>query len=645
MCGIFGLFLADPAAAGEMRIRAAVDRLFVLSESRGREAAGLALRHDDTIAVYKRPCAASEMIRSPSYRRLFSDLAPGRPFAAIGHSRLVTNGSQLIHRNNQPVAKHGLVAVHNGIIVNDGALWRRHPEFRPESNLDTEILVELMAAARRAGKGLREALSVAIAEIDGTVSTAVLADDGDVALLATNTGSLHYAFDSARLVGVFASERFILDRALAHCADLGRFAGDAARRLEPGRGLAIDLASLEADEFDAAGGSTRRNVPPTAAIAQRRLSLLDANRADDPANAELRRCARCILPETMPFISFDDRGVCNYCADHVEQPLLGRETLEKALAPQRRANGRPDCLVGLSGGRDSSYGLHFVKVELNMNPIAFTYDWGMVTDLARRNQARLCGRLGVEHILVSADIAGKRRNIRRNVEAWLRQPDLGMVPLFMAGDKQYYYHAKRLMRETGVAVLFYLENGRYEQTLFKAGFCGVNERGRRIFDIPLVEKLRLAFYYVGRFARNPRYLNSSLFDTVGAFVSSYVLKHDFVPLFDFVPWREDDVVNTLVERYGWERASDTDSTWRIGDGTAAFYNFIYYTLAGFTEHDTFRSNQIRAGAIARDEALRRVREDNAPRWESMEWYARVVGFDLADAVRVIGNAPRLYRTE
>jgi glucosamine--fructose-6-phosphate aminotransferase (isomerizing) len=41
------------------------------------------------------------------------------------------------------------------------------------------------------------------------------------------------------------------------------------------------------------------------------------------------------------------------------------------------------------------------------------------------------GQLGVENILVSADIKKKRDNIRKNVEAWLKQPALGMIPLFM----------------------------------------------------------------------------------------------------------------------------------------------------------------------------------------------------------------------
>ena len=49
----------------------------------------------------------------------------------------------------------------------------------------------------------------------------------------------------------------------------------------------------------------------------------------------------------------------------------------------------------------------------------------------------------------------------------------------------------------------------------------------------------------------------------------------FYNLFDYWSWDETQIDRTL-DSYGWERAVDTKSTWRIGDGTAAFYNYIYY---------------------------------------------------------------------
>jgi hypothetical protein len=322
---------------------------------------------------------------------------------------------------------------------------------------------------------------------------------------------------------------------------------------------------------------------------------------------------------------------------------MGREALEEKLAKYRSNNGQPDCIVPLSGGRDSCYGLHYIKTVLKMNPVAYTYDWGMVTDLARRNQARLCGKLGVEHILVSADIKRKRKYIRKNVEAWLRKPDLGLIPLFMAGDKQYFYYANRLMKQTGIKLIIFSENLKYEAGRFKSGFCGIEEGKGRFNRMGVLNKAKLAMYYLSSFLKNPAYLNRSLLDTVFAFYCYYFMEHDYTQLYEYIEWDEDTIVSTLRNEYDWEISNDTKSTWRIGDGTAAFYNFIYYTVAGFTENDTFRSNQIRYGKLSREKALELANEENKPMWQSMQWYSTTNCFDLDDAILRINCMPKLYR--
>jgi hypothetical protein len=141
---------------------------------------------------------------------------------------------------------------------------------------------------------------------------------------------------------------------------------------------------------------------------------------------------------------------------------------------------------------------------------------------------------------------------------------------------------------------------------------------------------------------NYRYLNRSLVDTLGAYYSSYILKDDYFYLYHYYPWIESEVENTLIDEYNWMGSSDNISGWRVGDGTAAFYNYIYYIVAGFTEHDTFRSNQIRDGKISRTEALKRVEFENQPRWEMLEWYSKRVGFNLQQALSIIHRIPKLY---
>lgn len=360
----------------------------------------------------------------------------------------------------------------------------------------------------------------------------------------------------------------------------------------------------------------------------------------------LKRCSRCVLPETMPFVDFDAEGVCAYCRAHQPISVRGHAALEALVAPHRRGDGRPDCIVGVSGGRDSIFGLHYLKTVLGMTPVAYTYDWGMVTDLARRNVSRICGRLGIEHILVSADIPKKREYIRTNVEAWLARPSLGTVPLFMAGDKAYFYYLNRARQQLGLKLAFLCEN-LLERTDFKTGFAGVapviHDRDHA-YTLPMGHKLGLARFYGKEFLHNPRYLNRSLLDSAKAFAYYYLIKRDYHNLYGYIPWDEPTIAETLLGSYDFERAEDTESLWRIGDGTAPFYNYIYHTIAGMTENDTFRSNQIRNGAMTRSLALDLIERDNHPRFPSIQWYLKTIGVDrsVEDVLEAIETAPKRY---
>jgi glutamine---fructose-6-phosphate transaminase (isomerizing) len=354
----------------------------------------------------------------------------------------------------------------------------------------------------------------------------------------------------------------------------------------------------------------------------------------------LLRCKRCIRPETFPFITFDAEGVCNFCQTYKPVQYLGREPLEERVRRLRSSGPRADVLMTFSGGRDSSYGLHVAVKELGLKPIAFTYDWGVITDLARRNQARLCGKLGIEQILVSADIGWKRANIRKNLIAWLKRPLLGMIPLLMAGDKQYFKIANKLARDLELRAILLAANP-YEKTTFKAGFCGVPPaKGNRP---SLAERLQMLAYFGKEFLLNPGLLNGSLLDSADAFISFYGIKHDYVRMFEYVPWQENVINGTLTQDYNWELATDTSTTWRIGDGTAAFYNYVYCLVAGFTENDTFRSNQIREGVIGRAEALRKIEVENRARFDSLLWYFSILGLDPVDTLQAVNRIPRLYR--
>jgi hypothetical protein len=268
--------------------------------------------------------------------------------------------------------------------------------------------------------------------------------------------------------------------------------------------------------------------------------------------------------------------------------------------------------------------------------VAFTYDWGFVSDRARRNISRICGELGVEHILVAADIEMKRLNVKKNIIAWGHKPDLALIPLFMAGDKHFFEIADRLKKERDCHSVVFGMN-RLEQTRFKAGLSG--SRGpvrsdKTTHHIKLGDKMRMILYYLKSFAQNYRYINSSLIDTIQGFLSFYARKETYENFFDYVPWDE-STVNTVNAGLGWESSEETENTWRVGDATASFYNYAYQYSLGFNELDTFRSNQIRSGQISREDAIRLLKEESKPRVMDFNDYAVMVGISSEELLSFI----------
>lgn len=669
MCGIIG-FSCDKDFQ-EQHIRSLIKQLFVLSESRGKEASGIAIGTGQDIRFIRSPFTASELVKS----RVFTDevdtaLGKTDPFLSlIGHSRLVTNGYEHNNTNNQPVIVGSVMAVHNGIIVNYREAWAAHSQLQPHTELDSEVIPALLSHYAQKNLPVSSWMPMLYAQLKGTASTAVLLADRPLMLLATNNGSLYYARHSEGKAWVFGSERYILETALQKNPNTG-FLPSGVKQLQAGHFIIIDLQNqhgvigqltsgiqhnISSDVFPAplpiievtTPVSTRpvelnRSMEYACATIPKEL-VFDVEKRRDRIEA-LKRCTHCILPETFPFISFDVNGICNYCHFHIPSVRKGVEALA-AVADLYRgkiSNGY-DCLVPFSGGRDSSYALHYIKEELKLNPLAFSYDWGMLTDIGRRNQARMCGALGVEHILVSADIRKKRKNIRLNVLAWLKKPNLGTIPLFMAGDKKFLHIIGQLLKRNSLELSFVGEN-MLETTRFKTGFCGIPPHfsNENTYTLPLIAKMRMAVFYGHQYLLNPAFINTSLLDTLDAFSSYYVRKHENLNIFDYLSWDEQTIESTLIHKYDWETDPSTSTTWRIGDGTAAFYNYIYYMVAGFTENDTFRSNQIREGMISRDEALRKANTENLPRWDSIQWYCNVIQIDWERAIGVINRIKPLY---
>ncbi|HNS61227.1 MAG TPA: N-acetyl sugar amidotransferase [Anaerolineales bacterium] len=115
-------------------------------------------------------------------------------------------------------------------------------------------------------------------------------------------------------------------------------------------------------------------------------------------------CARCLMDTTDPNIVFDENGVCNHCHDHdrlMKQKVVtgkaGEEYLQKLVDEMKRdGRGKPyDCLIGVSGGVDSTYVAYLVK-KMGLRPLAVHMDNGWDSELAVKNIEETLKRLGID---------------------------------------------------------------------------------------------------------------------------------------------------------------------------------------------------------------------------------------------------------
>lgn len=119
----------------------------------------------------------------------------------------------------------------------------------------------------------------------------------------------------------------------------------------------------------------------------------------------MSKCRNCLLPEAVPDAHLNGEGVCQKCCDsaelHIQQSESARQRylrdLEDTLETCRGV-GKYDCLVNLSGGKDSCYLLYKAKVEYGLNVLAFTMDIN-IPDIAWKNIRKTIDKLDVPHLV------------------------------------------------------------------------------------------------------------------------------------------------------------------------------------------------------------------------------------------------------
>jgi len=306
-------------------------------------------------------------------------------------------------------------------------------------------------------------------------------------------------------------------------------------------------------------------------------------------------CSRCIMDTSDPGIVFDARGLCDHCRnfDSMIRPNWhtdrhGEVRLEY-LAGQIRQDGKGkdfDCIIGLSGGLDSSYAAYVTKEKMGLRPLLFHVDAGWNTDQAVGNIEKLVDGLGVD---LYTDVV-KWDAVKRMQVAFLRSgiPDQDLVQdaAFFAG--LYKFARKHKISHIITGSNFSTECCREPEEW--GGYLGIDSTlfediweqcgdGKPNDEFPLVDIVKYKIWYQK--------------------VLGMKVHH---PL-NLVPYVKKEAEDELGRRFGWQRFQHKHHESRF---TRFYEDYWLPRRFGFEKRRAHFSSLIMTGQMTREQALIRI---------------------------------------
>ena len=313
MCGIFGIVSKKKIDKHDFKT------LALLSRERGKDSSGF-LNYDLQNNDY--------FVRKfdKDIKDVLSQVLPKIDNLAIGHSRLITNSTP----DNQPVLIDNMACIHNGIIINFRSLFLRY-KINQKIDIDSEILPALVNYYIKEGYNLDQVINKILVNCEGIINCAIAIPKLGKMLLFSNNGSLYIGRKKENYY--FASEKYFLKQ--IYCNNICQVTKEI-----------IDIPKINKAiiEINESNKIKRDDFVPTLQKESKLKKLLIYDKH------QMQRCSKCILPSSMPFIKFDDEGICNYCKNYKKKNFVKYDS-HKAyyiFNNYRITKKHADCIIPLS---------------------------------------------------------------------------------------------------------------------------------------------------------------------------------------------------------------------------------------------------------------------------------------------------------
>ena len=306
-------------------------------------------------------------------------------------------------------------------------------------------------------------------------------------------------------------------------------------------------------------------------------------------------CKNCVMDTSDSKISFNDEGVCDHCQTFYAKILPNWDTSEKGeaklikLLDQIKKEGKNkdfDCIMGMSGGIDSSYLLYIMKEKYNLRPLVFHVDAGWNSQIAVNNIERL--------------VDGLNLDLYTEVINWEEMKDLQLA-YFKSGVP----HIDTPQDHAFFAMMYkFAEKHKIKHILTGGNYSTECVRNPIEWMYYQSDSIQLKDIYK-KFGKN--LLNSFPITNIlwHKIYLPYIKKIKLLRPLDYIPYHKEKAMQLLVDKFGYQKYSQKHFESRF---TQFYESYWLFKRFGYDTRKVQYSSLILTKQMSRDEALERLKK-------------------------------------
>lgn len=334
----------------------------------------------------------------------------------------------------------------------------------------------------------------------------------------------------------------------------------------------------------------------------------------------MKYCKKCFMPDTRPGSIFNDEGVCQACRNYEKRETTDwkerKEELVRLCDKHRRQDDYYDCVIPVSGGKDSHFLVYVMKEQMGMNPLLITVgDPFTKTEAGSSNFRNLGDTFGCDHILFNLSIDLFRRVTRIAFE------DLGEPLRFV--EAAIYTVPLKMAMKLGIPLVVFGENSAYEYGTTDRESYSALEYILRIFRAIDID------FWLQR-GVSKKEANAIIPPTKEELKA---VRPEPIFMSYFSPWSSMKHLG-IAKRYGfgdlaheWKREGCFEDFEQIDSVAYMVHLWLKYPKFGFQRASDIASRRVREGLLSLSEAKELIMEhDHKLDQRAMEDFIKFLGY-------------------